>query len=109
GRAGAQHLERCRERGMPARGTRGWDRDPVWREALRCILAELEAGALPEASRATISRLKDMDDASLERMAETLLAGDNDETLDRAAIAFIGSALQGDWWCVVPVLEAVCC
>src|SRR5437016_10603879 len=102
----AQQLERCREHGMPPLGTRGWDRDPVWREALRCILAELEAGALPEASRATISRLKDMDDASLERMAETLLAGDNDETLDRAAIPFIGAALQAYWLHLVTTLGA---
>jgi len=101
-----QQLERCREHGMPPLGTRGWDRDPVWREALRCILAELEAGALPEASRATIARLKDMDDASLERMAETLLAGDHDETLDRAAIPFIGAALQAYWLHLVTTLGA---
>src|SRR2546430_5029129 len=93
----AQELERCREHGMPPLGTRGWDRDPVWREALRCILTELEAGALPDAARATIARLKDTDDASLERMAETLFAGDSDEKLDRAAKPFIGAALQADW------------
>src|SRR5207245_9948662 len=45
----AQELERCREHGMPPLGTRGWNRDPVWREALRCILTELEAAALPDA------------------------------------------------------------
>src|SRR2546428_344757 len=61
---------------------------------------------LPEASRATIARLKDMDDASLERMAETLLAGDNDETLDRAAIPFIGAALQAYWLHLVTALGA---
>ena len=90
----AQELERCREHGMPPLGTRGWVRDPVWREALRGILTELEAGTLPEAGRATAARLKDTNDASLERVAETLLAGDYDETLDRAAIPFIGAALQ---------------
>ena len=102
----AQELERCREHGMPPLGTRGWDRDLVWREALRGILTELEAGALPEATRATIARLKDTDDASLERMAETLLAGDNDETLDRAAIPFIGAALQAYWLHLVTTLGA---
>src|SRR2546422_1029122 len=65
----AQELERCREHGMPPLGTRGWDRDPVWREGVRCILTELEAGALPEGTRATIARLKDTDDASLEPAA----------------------------------------
>ncbi len=102
----AQELERCREHGMPPLGTRGWDRDPVWREALRFILTELEAGALPEGTRATIARLKDTDDASLERAAETLLAGDNDEQLDRAVIPFIGAALQAYWLHLVTTLGA---
>jgi FdhE protein len=100
----AHELERCREHGMPPLGARGWDRDPVWREALRGILTELEAGALPEATRATIARLKDTDDASLERMAETLLAGDHDEALDRAALPFIGAALQAYWLHLVTTL-----
>ncbi len=102
----AHELERCREHGMPPLGTRGWDRDPVWREALHRILTELEAGALPEATRATIARLTDTDDASLERVAETLLAGDNDETLDRAALPFIGAALQAYWLHLVTTLGA---
>jgi len=102
----AQELERCREHGMPPLGTRGWNRDPVWREALRYILTELEAGALPEGTRATIARLKDTDDASLERVAETLLAGDNDEKLDRAEIPFIGAALQAYWLHLVTTLGA---
>ena len=102
----AQELERCREHGMPPLGTRGWDRDPEWREALHGILTELEAGALPETSRATIARLKDTDDASLERVAETLLAGDNDEKLDRAGIPFIGAALQAYWLHLVTTLGA---
>ncbi|HZC67148.1 MAG TPA: formate dehydrogenase accessory protein FdhE [Nitrospirales bacterium] len=101
-----QELERCREHGLPPLGTRGWDRDPVWREVLRCILAELEGGALPEATRATVARLKDTDDASFERLAETLLAGDNHEKLDRAAIPFIGAALQAYWLHLVTTLGA---
>jgi FdhE protein len=102
----AQQLERCRKHGMPPLGTRGWDRDPVWREALRGILTELETGPLPEAARATIARLKDTDDASHERVAETLLAGDNDEKLDRAAVPFIGAALQAYWLHLVTTLGA---
>jgi FdhE protein len=100
----AQQLELCREHAMPPLGTRGWDRDPAWREALRGILTELEADALPEATRATIARLKDTDDASLERVAETLLSGENYETLDRAAIPFIGAALQAYWLHLVTTL-----
>jgi len=100
----AQELERCREHGMPPLGTRGWDRDPVWREALCGILTELEAGELPEEARTTVVRLKDTDDVSLERLAETLLATDHDETLDRAAAPFIGAALQAYWLHLVTTL-----
>ena len=102
----ARELERCREHGMPPLGTRGWDRDPVWREALRGILTELEDGALPEETRGTIARLQDTDDASLERLAETLFAGDHDDTLDRAATPFIGAALQAYWLHLVTALGA---
>src|SRR2546427_6832252 len=71
----AQELERCREHGMPPLGTRGWDRDPVWREALRCILPELEAGAPPGGTRALIGRLQDTGDASPGPGGGALLAG----------------------------------
>jgi FdhE protein len=93
----ARELKLCREHAMPPLGARGWKRDPVWRDALRGILTKLESGALTKEARATIARLKDTDDASLERMAETLLAGDHDETLDRTAIPFLGAALQVYW------------
>ena len=99
----AQQLERCREHGLPPLGTRAWTRDPAWREALRRILAQLEAGTLPEAARATITRLKAADDASLERLADALLAGDY-EKIDRAAIPFIGAALQAYWLHLVTTL-----
>ncbi len=101
----AQQLERCREHGLPPLGTQGWTRDPAWREALRRILTQLEAGALPEAARATIARLKDADDASLERLADALLNGDY-EKLDRATIPFIGASLQAYWLHLVTTLGA---
>jgi FdhE protein len=94
---GPQEIERCREHGMPTLGTMGWKRDPAWREALRSIVKEVETATLPDATRATIAQLKDTDDASLERLAERLLAGDDDEKLDRAAVPFIGAALQAYW------------
>ena len=102
---GPEEIERCREHGLPTLGTMGWLRDPMWHEALRCILTELEAGALPEATRATIARLKNTDDESLERVAETLLA-DNYEQLDRATVPFIGAALQTYWLHLVTTLGA---
>lgn len=100
----AQQRERCREHGLPPLGTQGWTRDPVWREALRGILAQLETDALPQATRATIARLKHTDDASLEHLADALLAGDYAK-LDRATIPFIGAALQAYWLHLVASFE----
>ncbi len=99
----AQQLERCREHGLPPLGTRGWARDPVWREVLRRILAQLETCALPEAARATIAQFKSTNDASLERLADALLAGEY-EDLDRAATPFVGAALQVYWLHLVATL-----
>ena len=103
---GPEEIERCREHGMPTLGTMGWKRDPAWREALRSIVKEVETATLPDATRATIAQLKDTDDASLERLAERLLAGDDDEKLDRAAVPFIGAALQAYWLHLVTTLGA---
>src|SRR5947208_15304648 len=58
---GPEEIERCREHGLPTLGTMGWLRDPMWHEALRCVLPYLEAGALAEATRATIARAKNSD------------------------------------------------
>src|SRR5439155_14424871 len=102
---GPEEIERCREHGMPTLGTMGWKRDPTRREALRSIVKEVETATLPDATRTTISQLKDTDDASLERLAETLLA-DNYEKLDRAAVPFIGAALQAYWLHLVTTLGA---
>src|SRR3989442_6873957 len=55
----AQELERCREHGMPPLGTRGWNRDPVWREAVGFILPELQDGGLPGGSPPPIAAHKD--------------------------------------------------
>ena len=68
----------------------------MWRAVLRHILEALEPGALPEAARATITQLKQMDDASLERLADHLL-GDDYQQLDRASAPFVAAALQVYW------------
>jgi FdhE protein len=96
-------LERCREHGMPPLGTGAWARDPIWVEALHRILAELETRTIPAAACATIVRLKHIDNDSLARMADALLAGDY-KNLDRATIPFIGAALQTYWLHLVTTL-----
>lgn len=89
-------LARCREHGMAPLGAQVWKRAPVWREALRHILTTLEPGALPEAARAAIARLQEMDVADLERLADAVLAGDFAH-IDRAAAPFVAAALQLYW------------
>ena len=89
-------LQRCREHGMSPLGAQVWTRDPVWREALRHILAALESSELPEAARAAILRLQKMDDADLERLADAILAGDFAQ-MDRAVAPFAAAALQVYW------------
>jgi FdhE protein len=92
----AECLTQCREHGMPPLGAQGWTRSPLWRTVLRQILTELAAGTLPAAARETIERLQQLDDASVERLADRLLAGDF-AGLDRASAPFIAAALQVYW------------
>jgi len=92
----SEQMERCREHGLPPLGMQGWQRASVWREVLRHMLAALESGALPEAARATIAQLKQTDNASLERLADQLLAGDYTQ-IDRASAPFVAAALQVYW------------
>ncbi|MBI3574481.1 MAG: formate dehydrogenase accessory protein FdhE [Gammaproteobacteria bacterium] len=92
----SEQMQRCRAHGMAPLGAQVWKRDPVWREALRQILAALEPGALPEAARAAILRLQKMEVADLERLADAVLAGDFDR-MDRAAAPFVAAALQLYW------------
>jgi FdhE protein len=93
---GGEELARCREHGLPPLGIQGWKRAPVWREALHRILVSVESGALPEATRAAIDRLRQLDDSDLERAADRLLGGDL-APLDRAQAPFIAAALQTYW------------
>lgn len=90
-------LARCREHGLPPLGVEGWTRDPSWRAALRHILAALETQIMPEAARATIMRLRELDDAGLEGMAGELLGGGHPPHLDHAAAPFVAAALQVYW------------
>lgn len=92
----SETLQRCREHGMAPLGAQAWTRAPVWREAMRHILATLAPGTLPEATRAAIARLQKMDVAGLERLADAVLAGDFAH-IDRAAAPFVAAALQVYW------------
>jgi FdhE protein len=89
-------LQRCRAHGMAPLGAQVWTRAPIWREALRHILATLDPGVSPEAARTAIARVQKMEVADLERLADAVLAGDFAH-VDRAAAPFIAAALQAYW------------
>jgi FdhE protein len=92
----AECLAQCREHGMPPLGAQAWTRSPLWRAVLRQILADLVAAELPAPARMAIGQLQQQDDASVERFADRLLAGDY-AGLDRASAPFIAAALQVYW------------
>lgn len=89
-------LQRCRAHGMAPLGAQVWTRAPIWREALRHILATLDPGVSPEAARTAILRLQKMEVVGLERLADAILAGDF-ARMDRAAVPFAAAALQVYW------------
>jgi FdhE protein len=85
-------LEQSRNFGMPPLSAQGHARAPLWRDDLHDIAMAVTAGAAP-AVAATLDRLRTLDDASLEAIADRVLAG---TTLDdeAALVPFVGAALQ---------------
>jgi FdhE protein len=85
-------LEQSRNFGMPPLSAQGHMRAPLWRDDLRDILRTVRAEAAP-AVQPTLDRLQAMDGASVEAIADRVLAG---ATLDddAAYVPFVGAALQ---------------
>lgn len=88
-------LKLCCEHGMPPLSVQSWQRDPAWREALRQITARVNENA-NQPARDTLTRLKQMDSATLEECADAILSGRYEE-LDLAVAPFVASALQVYW------------
>lgn len=88
-------LRLCREHGMPPLSVQSWQRDPAWQEALRQITARVSENA-NQAARDTLTRLRQMDSATLEECADAILSGRYGE-LDLAVAPFVASALQVYW------------
>jgi FdhE protein len=79
---------------LPATGT---PRDPVWRDTLSRLLAQLSRRLPVDAPpRAAIAALRGADDQKLERQADRLLNGVM-RGLDLGMAPLIGAALQVDW------------
>ena len=85
-------LEQSRNYGMPPLSAQGHARATFWREDLRDIIravrAEAVAGVQP-----TLERLQALDEASVEAIADRVLAGTAIDD-DAAYVPFVGAALQ---------------
>lgn len=92
-----EQIESARENNRPLLAIGQWQRDPVWREQLHRLLAQV-LEKLPEDSPARdgIQRLQDLPEDSLEQQAERLLAGIT-LGLDMATAPLIAAGLQLYW------------
>lgn len=88
-------LKLCREHGMPPLSVQSWLRDPAWQDALQQIAEQVKEYANPVA-RETLARLRQMDSAELEELADAILSG-RYEKIDLAAAPFVAAALQVYW------------
>lgn len=86
----AASLEQSLQHGMPPLNLS--TRPAVWRDVLREIARQL-GNDVPEGALAALDALLAADDATLERLAETLLTGDIDART-AAKLPFIAAALQ---------------
>ena len=88
-------LKLYRDNGMPPLSVQNWKRDQAWQEALRQIANLVQEDASPPV-KSSIARLRQMDSAALEAMADAVLLGYY-EKLDLAVAPFIAAALQVYW------------
>ncbi len=88
----AATLAQALSHGMPPLNASVPARPACWRDVLRRLAMTLDPDA-PDAARNTLAHLAAADDAQLEKLADTLLAGTPD-TADSAALLVVAAALQ---------------
>lgn len=93
GTPGAEVVARAVEARLPPLAADGHPRNPVWREGLRLLLAEVQSGELPPPALDAIEQLRAMEDPAIERLADQFLRG-TIATADTAAAVFVAAALQ---------------
>jgi FdhE protein len=89
-----QHLERCREHGLPPLGI-DTPLHASWRDALTRITQALR-NEVPPAAQRVLAQLQTMDAAALDTLASRVLSLDY-PALDPAVVPFLGAALQVHW------------
>jgi FdhE protein len=90
-----EHVEQCRQHGMPALNVQSHARDRAWCDVLRLMLRRLQ-GQTEGKVRDIVSKLEVQRDEFYEAQASKLLAGIS-FGLDLGNAPFIGAALQVYW------------
>ncbi|MGE5172303.1 MAG: formate dehydrogenase accessory protein FdhE [Betaproteobacteria bacterium] len=85
-----------RERGTPLLDARSWTRSPAWRAGLTAILSQMKEAAIPPAAQEAVAVLLGASVARLEKMADSILAGDLSDISPRE-LPFAAAALQVYW------------
>ena len=93
----------ARDHRLPPVAAALWPRDPSWRHALLSLTRELAPLALPPA-QATLARLRTMDGAALEALADRVLGLELDSG-DTAFLPFVAAALQVHWTALAAGLD----
>jgi FdhE protein len=91
----AQHLQHCRDHGMPPLGALGLPRDAMWQAALARIIAHVKPH-MPAAARAAADVLLAAAPDQLENFATALLSGET-QHLNPANAPLLAAALQVYW------------
>lgn len=99
-----KELALCREHSTPLLAARSWTRNPAWRGGLTMILQQIGQSALPVPACKTIANLLRAKEIGLEKMADSILAGDLDD-ISPQELPFISSALQVYWLQMASALE----
>ena len=86
-------IEQSVNAGMPPLSADSHPRNPIWREALTCILREFDDVALPGPAAAAIAELKQQDGQGLEALADGFLSGVVGEG-QIGPILYVAAALQ---------------
>jgi FdhE protein len=98
-------IEQAIEAGMPPLSADGHRRQPVWRTGLSQILGAIEAGPLPQPARDVVVRLRAMEPAAIEALADDFI--DDDVQIDDVgAVLYIAAALQVYWTVLAARLSA---
>ena len=88
----AATIEQARAHGMPPLNASALPRPAVWRDVLRQLVQAVSSGA-PQAARPVLDGLLAADDARLDELADSLLAG-NPQPAEAAVLPFVAAALQ---------------